>query len=399
MSAAEAGGVFRRARGRTLDAFPSEKEREWKGPFYFIQGTDPQFGLMKAWSTGNCDSGGDEWGQEIRLTEQAVQAVNKLKPRPRFFVLCGDLIHAMPGTPWRKEQTADLQRVLARVDSDIPLVLVSGNHDLGNAPTPETVAEFQRTWGDDYFSFWVGGVLCLVLNSQFWYDASRCPALKQAQDQWLDQQLSIAGQRECQHTIVFQHIPLFLQSIDEDDDYFSLTKSVRREVADKLVRAGTVPKSVVFPACSEPVLRIKPIISETHSDSMRDLLASLFENGGNGHSGRDLGKREPRLGPTTVWAGKWHGVVSSRVGWLRSHGGSGRPEGRHGRGRFPREDHQVSQLCSQATTIGMPGAPTRTWTWWCHLPSDASWARTPTGSDLSWSLPRKSFTATTAWMS
>lgn len=77
--------------------FLKEKEREWQGPFYFIQGADPQFGLMKAWSTGDCDSGGDEWGQEIRLTEQAVQAVNKLNPKPRFFVLCGDLIHAMPG--------------------------------------------------------------------------------------------------------------------------------------------------------------------------------------------------------------------------------------------------------------------------------------------------------------
>ncbi|XP_032692170.1 serine/threonine-protein phosphatase CPPED1 isoform X1 [Lontra canadensis] len=238
MSAAEAGAVFRRARGRTLDAFLSEKEREWKGPFYFIQGADPQFGLMKAWSTGDSDSGGDEWGQEIRLTEQAVEAINKLKPKPKFFVLCGDLIHAMPGTPWRKEQTADLQRVLARVDRDIPLVLVSGNHDVGNTPTPETVAEFQRTWGDDYFSFWVGGVLFLVLNSQFWYDASRCPALKQAQDQWLDQQLSVAGRRHCQHAVVFQHIPLFLRSIDEDDDYFNLTKSVRKEVANKLTRAG-----------------------------------------------------------------------------------------------------------------------------------------------------------------
>ncbi|VTJ51941.1 Hypothetical predicted protein [Marmota monax] len=97
MSAAEAGDVFRRARGRTLDAFSSEKEREWKGPFYFIQGADPQFGLMKAWSTGNCDSSGDEWEQEIRLTEQAIQAINRLNPKPRFFVLCGDLIHAMPG--------------------------------------------------------------------------------------------------------------------------------------------------------------------------------------------------------------------------------------------------------------------------------------------------------------
>nr|KAF6440241.1 calcineurin like phosphoesterase domain containing 1 [Rousettus aegyptiacus] len=238
MSAAEAGGVFHRARGRTLDAFSAEKEREWKGPFYFIQGTDPQFGLMKAWSIGDCDNSGDEWGQEVRLTEQAVQAVNKLNPKPRFFVLCGDLIHAMPGMPWRKEQTADLQRVLRDVDSEIPLVLVSGNHDVGNVPTPETVAEFQQTWGDDYFSFWVGGVLFLVLNSQFLYNCSGCPALKQAQDAWLDQQLRLAEQHRCRHAVVFQHIPLFLQSIDEDDNYFNLTRAIRRELADKFARAA-----------------------------------------------------------------------------------------------------------------------------------------------------------------
>lgn len=142
------------------------------------------------------------------------------------------------GTRWRKEQTKDLQQVLKAIDQDIPLVLVSGNHDLGNIPTAETVEEFCQTWGDDYFSFWVGGVLFLVLNSQFFYDASKCPALKQAQDHWLDQQLSIAEQRKCQHAIVFQHIPLFLCSIDEEDDYFNLTKAVRKELASKLTRAG-----------------------------------------------------------------------------------------------------------------------------------------------------------------
>ncbi|XP_035292839.1 serine/threonine-protein phosphatase CPPED1 isoform X2 [Cricetulus griseus] len=242
MSFAEAGDVFHRARGRTLDAFSSEKEKEWKGPFYFIQGADPQFGLMKAWSTGDCDNGGDEWEQEIRLTEKAVEAINKLSPKPKFFVLCGDLIHAMPGTPWQKEQTKDLQQVLKAVHKDIPLVFVSGNHDLGNVPTAETVKDFCQTWGDDYFSFWVGGVLFLVLNSQFFYDASKCPALKQAQDRWLDQQLSIAGQQRCQHAIVFQHIPLFLQSIDEEDDYFNLTKAVRKELADKFTRAVVTGK-------------------------------------------------------------------------------------------------------------------------------------------------------------
>lgn len=130
--------------------------------------------------------------------------------------------------------------MLEKVDREIPLVLVSGNHDLGNIPTAETVEEYCRTWGDDYFSFWVGGVLFLVLNSQLLFDASACPALKQAQDRWLDQQLSIAGQRRCQHAIVFQHIPLFLRSIDEDDDYFNLTKAVRKEMADKLSKAGSL---------------------------------------------------------------------------------------------------------------------------------------------------------------
>ncbi|XP_023363328.1 serine/threonine-protein phosphatase CPPED1 [Otolemur garnettii] len=140
--------------------------------------------------------------------------------------------------PWRKEQTKDLQQILRKVDKEIPLVLVSGNHDVGNVPTAETIEEFCQTWGDDYFSFWVGGVLFLVLNSQLLYDASRCPALKQAQDQWLDQQLRLAEQRHCQHAVIFQHIPLFLCSIEEDDDYFNLTKSIRKEMADKLIKAG-----------------------------------------------------------------------------------------------------------------------------------------------------------------
>ncbi|KAM6156186.1 serine/threonine-protein phosphatase CPPED1 isoform 2-T2 [Rhynchocyon petersi] len=238
MSAAEEGCIFHGARGRTLDAFSAEKEGEWNGPFYFIQGADPQFGLMKAWSVGDCDNGGDEWGQEIRLTEQAVQAINKLNPKPRFFVLCGDLVQAMPGRPWRREQTDDLQQVLKNVHREIPLVFVSGNHDIGNVPTAESIREFCQTWGDDYFSFWVGGVLFLVLNSQFFFDASKCPTLKQAQDQWLDEQLSIAGERKCKHAIVFQHIPLFLQSVDEDDNYFNLTKSVRQELADRFIKAG-----------------------------------------------------------------------------------------------------------------------------------------------------------------
>lgn len=39
----------------------------------------------------------------------------------------------------------------------------------------------------------VGGVFCLVLNSQLFYDASACPQPKEAQDAWLEEQLSRAS--------------------------------------------------------------------------------------------------------------------------------------------------------------------------------------------------------------
>uniref|UniRef100_A0A8V0ZCV4 Calcineurin like phosphoesterase domain containing 1 n=1 Tax=Gallus gallus TaxID=9031 RepID=A0A8V0ZCV4_CHICK len=234
---AAVGDVFRRARGRTLTAFRQGDEYQWKGPFYFIQGADPQFGLIKAWAVGNTGSGDDEWGEEIKLTEQAVQAINKLNPKPKFFVLCGDLIHGMPGTQWRKDQEQDLKNVLKNTDQDIPLVFVSGNHDIGNTPTRETIDNYCKSWGDDYFSFWVGGVFFLVLNSQLYFDSSKCPELKQAQDAWLNGQLAAAEKRKCKHIIVFQHIPLFLRKPDEDHDYFNLEKSVRQEIMEKFQNA------------------------------------------------------------------------------------------------------------------------------------------------------------------
>lgn len=84
----------------------SDAEHQWMGPFCFIQAADPQLGLMKAWRDGDCDSGGEEWAEEVELTKQAVEAVNQLRPRPRFMVLCGDLVHAMPGREWAQKERA-----------------------------------------------------------------------------------------------------------------------------------------------------------------------------------------------------------------------------------------------------------------------------------------------------
>ncbi|CAO2605230.1 hypothetical protein LEMLEM_LOCUS12388 [Lemmus lemmus] len=65
---------------------------------------------MKVWSTRDCDNDGDEWEQEICLTEKAIVAINKLSPNPKFFVHFGDSIHMMPITPWWKEQANGLHQ-------------------------------------------------------------------------------------------------------------------------------------------------------------------------------------------------------------------------------------------------------------------------------------------------
>uniref|UniRef100_A0A8C5WKL3 Serine/threonine-protein phosphatase CPPED1 n=1 Tax=Leptobrachium leishanense TaxID=445787 RepID=A0A8C5WKL3_9ANUR len=230
--------VFLKAQGRLFTAFQEDEESQWKGPFYFIQGADPQYGLMKSWEIGDCDYGGDEWEQEIRLTEEAVQAINKLSPKPKFFVLCGDLVHSMPGNEFKVDQERDLKTVLQKTDQDIPLVFVSGNHDIGNSPTPETIKAYCSNWGDDYFSFWVGGVLFLVLNSQFFFDSSECTELKEYQDRWLADQLAVAEKRKCKHAIVFQHIPFFIQNPDEENNYFNIEKNLRQELLETFHKAG-----------------------------------------------------------------------------------------------------------------------------------------------------------------
>ena len=49
----------------------------------------------------------------------------------------------------------------------------------------DTIENYKSTFGDDYFSFWFGGVHFIVLNSQLYEDYSLVEDHKVAQDKWL----------------------------------------------------------------------------------------------------------------------------------------------------------------------------------------------------------------------
>ena len=80
---AEASERFTQAANRTFKAFDREHEQTWRRSFFFMQLADTQYGMF----TGN-----KGFEQEVALVQQAVEHINRL--RPRFVIVCGDLTNA-----------------------------------------------------------------------------------------------------------------------------------------------------------------------------------------------------------------------------------------------------------------------------------------------------------------
>jgi predicted MPP superfamily phosphohydrolase len=137
----------------------------------FVQMSDPQFGMFAE---------NRNFAQETINFERAIADANRLKPA--FVVICGDLVNQAGDAA----QIAEYQRIAAKLDRAIPLHNVAGNHDVGNEPTPESLAAYRKKFGPDYYVFRHRDFLGIVLNSsliqhpksapeelQFRYESSR----------------------------------------------------------------------------------------------------------------------------------------------------------------------------------------------------------------------------------
>ena len=155
MAANKKSVLTRLAKNYSYPGFTKEAEGTWKESFIFIQAADTQFGLIDNWA-GNPEET-RVWEEDINLSKKAIEHANKMVPKPKFFIVCGDLIDAFPEKMHREAQEKDFKDVFQELDSDIPLVCVCGNHDVGNAPTKESLRKYRSDFGDDYFTFWVGG--------------------------------------------------------------------------------------------------------------------------------------------------------------------------------------------------------------------------------------------------
>ncbi len=205
----------------------------------FIIGADTQFGIMMdgfAMEDPN-------WSKEIEISRLAVKKINAMgkKPgeehkRPLFVCMCGDLVDTEASfdsamASWKKvmadwerhlifeQQNRDFKEVWSNLDSDIPMICLCGNHDVGNQPTKQSIDEFKKNYGDDYLAFWANGTYNIVVNNNLFADPSAARDLFDEQLNWLEGRLIYAKEQKARQIFVYGHYPWFLKDENEEDSH------------------------------------------------------------------------------------------------------------------------------------------------------------------------------------
>ena len=176
-------------------------------PFFFLQMSDPQFGMF----TSDRD-----FAQETVNFEMAIATANRLKPA--FVIVTGDLVNKAGDAA----QIREYRRIASQLNPAITLHQVAGNHDVENAPTPESLAAYEQIFGPDRYVFSHPGLTGIVLNSSVIHTPDKAPDRYAAQDRWLREELARARSAGAARIVVFQHHPWFLVTAGEADQYFNI---------------------------------------------------------------------------------------------------------------------------------------------------------------------------------
>jgi 3',5'-cyclic AMP phosphodiesterase CpdA len=192
-------------------------------PFFFFHLADPQFGMYA--KNANFEQEAINW-------DFAIATANRLKPA--FVVVTGDLINEAGN----QAQADAYLRSAARLDRSIRLYHLPGNHDVGNDPTPQSLATYRAKFGPDYFGFRHGKFLGLVLNSNSIRSSRKFLKESQQQEAWLKGELEKARKEQVRHVVVFQHHPPFLKNTEEPDGYENLPRAERGNFLNLFRRHG-----------------------------------------------------------------------------------------------------------------------------------------------------------------
>jgi 3',5'-cyclic AMP phosphodiesterase CpdA len=179
---------------------------------------DPQLGFGK-----------DGFAADSARFEQEIRQVNELSPD--MVIIAGDMVNDI-----RDEYAVStIVKLIAKIQP--PVVLTPGNHDLPDPVTADGLAYYRAVFGNDFSYTECKGWAIVSANSQLWRDAPE--EEKEAHQQKLLQTLQEAKKKK-QSVVLLTHVPPFVVSADEKDEYFNLPLSVRKELLDMAADCGVV---------------------------------------------------------------------------------------------------------------------------------------------------------------
>ncbi len=176
---------------------------------------------------------GFEW--DAARYAEAIDVANAM--RPDFVVVGGDMIDDLSNAA----QLEELMRITARLDRDIPIRWVPGNHDIALdtvVPTAHDIEKYRELFGADYYSFDRGTARLIVMNTVVIDHPEHVPDALDEQLEWLRFELARARADGAGHVVLLGHHPLFTGHADEEDTYWNLPQARRRVLLDLIHAHG-----------------------------------------------------------------------------------------------------------------------------------------------------------------
>lgn len=159
----------------------------------------------------------------------AVAQINAMEPQPDFVIICGDLLN----TP-SPESAAAFRREADRLRA--PLLLMPGNHDIGDKADAERLAFYRSRFGPDYYAATFRGVRIIVLNSLTCLHPT-LPEETDVQREFFAEQLRQAEAGK-QPVIVAGHYPPFFERADEKSSWMNMPEPLRSEFLKQCMDHG-----------------------------------------------------------------------------------------------------------------------------------------------------------------
>lgn len=197
--------------------------------FLVVLGCHAASGLETCRFVQLCDTQLGMGGYEADKTRfaLAVKTINALKVD--WVVICGDLVNDGNSD----EAVADFKSIAA--DFTMPVYLAPGNHDVGNEPTPESLARYRKLQGADYYAVNTHGYKLVVVNTQLW--KFHVADESEKQDAWFSSELRATSESGTP-TIVISHYPPFVEKAEEAEGYYNLPPAQRESVLSRVKTAG-----------------------------------------------------------------------------------------------------------------------------------------------------------------